>query len=72
MRGACCVALEDECLHSALITRGTDSRLRRRCAGTHIVEDCERFSQRFAQQADPFGKQLVQMFAEMLTDNNTG
>lgn len=69
-----CVAvrLEDECLHSILITRGTDTRSRRHCAGTYIVQDCECFSQRFAQQADPFGKQLVQMFAEMLTDNNTG
>lgn len=40
--------------------------------GTYIVQDCEGFSQRLTQQPDPFGKQLVQMFTEMLTDNNTG
>lgn len=38
--------------------------------GTYITQDCERFSQRFTQQPDPFGKQLVQMFAKMLTDND--
>lgn len=36
------------------------------CPGTHIAEDGEGFGQSFAQQADPFGKQLVQMFPEML------
>lgn len=41
----------------------------RRCAGTYIIQDCERFGQRFAQQPDPFGKQLVEMFTEVLTDN---
>lgn len=51
---------------------GGQTRPSHRCAGTHIVQDGERFRQRFAEQADPFGKQLVQMFAEMLTDSNTG
>lgn len=38
------------------------------CPGTHLTEDSEGFGQSFAQQADPFGKQLVQMFPEMLAD----
>lgn len=44
----------------------------RHCTGTYIIQDCESFGQRFAQQPDPFGKQLVEMFTEMLTDNDTG
>lgn len=36
--------------------------------GTHLTEDGEGFGQSLAQQADPFGKQLVQMFPEMLAD----
>lgn len=36
--------------------------------GTHLTEDGEGFGQSLAQQADPLGKQLVQMFPEMLAD----
>lgn len=44
---------------------GKDSELHR--TGTYIIQDGEGFGQRFTQQPDPFGKQLVQMFLEMLT-----
>jgi len=37
-------------------------------SGTHITQDREGFGQSVAQQPDPFGKQPVQMFPEMLTD----
>lgn len=38
--------------------------------GTYITQDHESFSQSFTKQSDPFGKQLVQMFTEMLTHNH--
>lgn len=37
---------------------------------TYITQDHESFSQSFTKQSDPFGKQLVQMFTEMLTHNH--
>ncbi len=40
--------------------------------GTYITQDCECFRQSFTKQPDPFGKQLVQMFTEVLTDNDRG
>lgn len=64
------------CLHSILfILMETDIEHRGsefHSTGTYIIQDCEGFSQRLTQQPDPFSKQLVQMFTEMLTDNNTG
>lgn len=45
-----------------------ERQARRGCPGTHITEDGEGFGQSVAQQADPFGKQLVQMFPEVLSD----
>lgn len=42
------------------------------CPGTHIAEDGEGFGQSFAQQADPFGEQLVQMFPKMLAKRDHG
>lgn len=51
----------------------TGERLRASgCPGTHVTEDGEGLGQSFSQQADPFGKQLVQMFAEMLADKEHG
>lgn len=36
---------------------------------TYIIQDCEGLCQSFAQQPNPFGKQFIQMFTEMLIDN---
>lgn len=38
-------------------------------AGTHVVQDGEGLGQSVTQQSDPFGKQLVQMFTEVLRKN---